>query len=218
MKIVISLGGSVMVPDKVDVDFLFKFKNLIKEHRKIKFVIITGGGKTSRNYQIDLLNDLQKDLIGIQATRLNARLLLFVLGKLAEQKVYTNVKEMIKNFGKKIIVSGGMIPKNSTDYICSLVAKGINADFILNISNVTGIYDKDPRKYKDAKMFSELSFKRFNSLFGKGKWKPGQNVIFDQKAARFCSKNRIKLVFASKDIKNLDNILSEKKFAGTIVS
>lgn len=217
MKIVISLGGSVIVPDKMDTGFLLKFKNLIKKHKKHKFAIITGGGKTCRSYQIKLLDDLQKDLIGIQITRLNARLLLFIFGKLAKQKIYTNVKDIIKNFGKKVIVSGGITPGNSTDYICSLIAKGIDADFIVNVSNVRGIYDKDPRKYKNAKMFSELSFKEFKNLFGKGKWKPGQNVIFDQKATRFCARNKIKLVFISKHIKNLDRFLSGKEFIGTVV-
>ena len=45
MKIVISLGGSVIVPDKIDVNFLEKFKKIINKIKKgNKIVIVTGGG------------------------------------------------------------------------------------------------------------------------------------------------------------------------------
>ncbi|BCX15661.1 MAG: uridylate kinase [Candidatus Parcubacteria bacterium] len=53
MIYVISLGGSILVPEEINIGFLRKFKNLIlKEiNKNKKFIIIVGGGKTARKYQ-----------------------------------------------------------------------------------------------------------------------------------------------------------------------
>ncbi len=51
MKVVISLGGSVVVPDKLDISFLRRFKALIGKYPKNRFVIICGGGRLARNLQ-----------------------------------------------------------------------------------------------------------------------------------------------------------------------
>ena len=80
MKIVFSLGGSVIIPNKVDLSYLDKFKKLILKLKKShKIIIVTGGGKTARNYISALEQEgLDKNTlsyIGIFTTRLNARLI-----------------------------------------------------------------------------------------------------------------------------------------------
>jgi len=47
--VVISLGGSLIIPDKVDVNFLSNFKKVIKNNLgKYKFIIVCGGGSIAR--------------------------------------------------------------------------------------------------------------------------------------------------------------------------
>ncbi len=80
--IVISLGGSILAPARVDDVYLQQFVNLIKEEadRGKRFAIITGGGSISREYRDALLhvreaNTETLDMLGIATTRLNALLL-----------------------------------------------------------------------------------------------------------------------------------------------
>ena len=51
--VVISLGGSIIVPDKINVEFLKDFKKLINDfvEKGNKAIIVCGGGKTARLYQ-----------------------------------------------------------------------------------------------------------------------------------------------------------------------
>ena len=75
--IVMSLGGSVIIPDKINYGFLDKFKDwVIRLSKNHRFVIVTGGGSTARKYLSPLLKKgiSQKTacLIGIGITRMNA--------------------------------------------------------------------------------------------------------------------------------------------------
>src|SRR3989338_2713916 len=92
--IIISLGGSLIVPDEIDVEFLKSFKNLILSQvsKGKKFVIIAGGGKVCRRYNDAVKkittpskNDL--DWLGIATTRLNSELIRISFGDLAFGKI-----------------------------------------------------------------------------------------------------------------------------------
>src|SRR3989338_5313287 len=106
---IISLGGSLIAPDNIDIQFLKGFKAVIEEHIKNgnKFVIICGGGKTARKYQeaaseLMAAGNEELDWIGIMATRLNALLLLYIFGKNTQDPIVANPTEKI-NFKKSIV-------------------------------------------------------------------------------------------------------------------
>jgi len=114
--IVISLGGSLIYPDTIDVDFLKGFRKLIEKFIKkgYKFVIYCGGGKLARNFQnaassITKLSNYDLDVLGIHCTELNAHLVHEILKKHAEEFVISNPNVKIK-FTKKIIVASGWLP------------------------------------------------------------------------------------------------------------
>ena len=101
MKIwVISLGGSLIVPDKIDYSFLEKFRNNLRKHyKKCKFVVVTGGGSIARKY-ISLLerenrSEKERSIAGIRATRMNALFLMQFFGKEANEKLPADMKELI---------------------------------------------------------------------------------------------------------------------------
>ncbi|MBU0615016.1 MAG: UMP kinase [Nanoarchaeota archaeon] len=217
MTKIISLGGSIIVPDAIDTEFLKRFRDLILSHDD-KFAIYCGGGSIARKYQKALAEvvgeDKDKlDWMGISATHLNAFLIRSIFKDVAEDEIIKDPTLKIK-FDKKVLVAGGWKPGWSTDYDSVLLAKNIGADTVINLTNVDHIYDKDPRKFKDAKAIKELSWDNLLLLIGED-WKPGLNAPFDPIAAKKARELGIKAYVVGKDIDNLKNVLSGKEFVGT---
>ena len=53
--IVISLGGSLIIPNQINYPFLKDFRKILENNKKkYKFVVVCGGGKTARNYMAGL--------------------------------------------------------------------------------------------------------------------------------------------------------------------
>jgi uridylate kinase len=220
---VISLGGSLLVPGEIDINFLRKFKSIIEREIKVgeKFIIIVGGGKTARNYQnaaksLTKVSNEDLDWLGIHATRINAHLLLTIFRKYAYYRIIKNPKEKVK-FKEKILIAAGWKPGFSTDHDAVLLAKTYDSDTIINLTNVDYVYDKDPNKFKDAKPFKEISWKDYLKLIDQ-KWIPGMSAPFDPVASKLAQKFRIKVIIINgRRIKNLKNYLENKKFTGTII-
>lgn len=217
---VLSLGGSLLCPERVDIDFLRKFKKFILKWIKKgkKFVIFVGGGKIAREYQKagKELKVKNKDLdwIGISATHLNATLLKSIFSKLAFEKVISDPREKI-NTKRKIIICGGWKPGRSTDFDAVLMAKNLNAKRVINLSNIDFVYDKDPQKFKDAKPLKKISFDNLLKIVGK-KWKPGANLPFDPEATKLAKKEKIKIIILNgRNFKNLEKLFQGRKFQGT---
>jgi uridylate kinase len=222
--IVISVGGSLVCPDSINIDFLRKFKEVIVKHimKGKRFVLIVGGGRIARNYQaaareIGKLDDEDVDWLGIHATRINAHLVRTILKEYAESHVVHDPTEKV-SFKQKVLVASGWKPGFSTDYDAVLLAKQLKVSKIINLSNIFYVYDKDPSKYSDAKPYKTLSWKHFREMFSE-KWNPGLNIPFDPVASKEAEKQKmIVYIINGADLKNLDNILEEKDFAGTIIS
>ena len=209
--IVMSLGGSIIVPDKIDVEFLKKFRKIILDFvsKGNKVIIITGGGRTCRVYQnaskeIIKSSNLDLDWIGISATKLNAELVRVIFGKTAYKEVVPNYNT--KGIKSKIIIGSGHLPGSSSDLDAVMWAKNYKADYVVNFSDVDYIYDKNP-KLKGAKPLPNLSWNQMQKLVGT-KWKAGANFPFDPVATKLCKKLKLKLVFMNgRNIKNIDNFL-----------
>ena len=220
---VISLGGSLVVPNEINIKFLSLFKNIIEKKIKEnkKFIIIVGGGKTARNYQkaakaLTKASNEDLDWLGIHATRINAHLLLTIFRKYAYFRIIKNPKEKI-NFKEKILIAAGWKPGFSTDYDAVLLAKTYNSDTIINLTNVDYVYDKDPNKFKFAKPFKEISWKDYLKLIEQ-KWIPGMSAPFDPIASKLAQKFKFKVIILNgRKLKNLENYLANKNFKGTII-
>ncbi len=218
--IIISLGGSLIVPEKIDAVFLSAFKKFIFS-RPERFVIITGGGKTARNYQEAIremgdLNAEDADWIGIHTTRLNAHLIRTIFRNYAHPHIEFDPTKKI-TFKEKILVAAGWKPGCSTDHDAVLLAKQLKIRKIINLSNIDYVYDKDPRKYPDAKRFDAISWKDFRKIVG-DKWDPGLNTPFDPVASREAEKLKLEVaIMNGRNLENIANYLEGKKFRGTII-
>ncbi len=221
---VISLGGSLINPGRVDNGFLKNFRALILSQIKKgnRFILVTGGGKPARDYLEALKavgNPTSDDLdwIGIFGTRFNAQLVRLMFGKLAHPIVIEDPNKKVK-FKEKILVAGGWIPGRSSDYPAMALAKTYGAKTLINLSNIDYLYDKDPRKFKNAKKITGITWAGFRKIVG-DKWSPGKNAPFDPTAAKFAQKNKFRVIIAAgKNLKDLENIFQGKKFQGTIIA
>ncbi|MBP9816755.1 MAG: UMP kinase [Candidatus Pacebacteria bacterium] len=223
--VVVSVGGSLIVPDQIDVNFLFRFRELIL--RKVKegfsFYIVTGGGKLARRYQ-DAAKEARGDLssedadwIGIHSTRLNAHLMRTIFSEYSRDRI---VKDPTKSLraSDPVIIGSGWKPGWSTDYCSVLAAKKIGAKKMVNLSNIDYVYEKDPRTNPEAKKFETISWSDFRALIPKD-WDPGLSSPFDPIAAK--EAESLKLEVAIMNGANLDEFekyLDGQTFAGTTIS
>ena len=222
-QIVISLGGSLIIPEEIDVDFVRLFVETTKKYisNGFNFLIITGGGKICRKYNDYLkkiTNPSNEDLdwLGIATTRLNAEFIRICFGDMAYEKVIMD-PDFIPVTTKPIIVGGGWKPGNSSDLAAVYSAKSIGAKKIINLSNIDFVYDKDPKRYQDAKAISQMSWDDFMLLFPPN-WDPGFNAPFDQIAAREAKNLGYEvIVLNGNNIENLKNYLDCKEFIGTVI-
>ena len=220
--IVMSLGGSIIVPNTVDIQFLKNFKKIIERFikKKYRFVIYCGGGKTARNYQkaasnIINLNNKKLDWIGIHATILNANFMKILFGDVAEEHIVMDPTKKIK-FNKKILIAAGWKPGWSTDYDTVLLAKNLKLNTIINMSNIDYVYDHDPKKNKNARKIKNICWKHYKKIAG-NKWKAGLNKPFDPIATREAEKIRLKVTIIGKNLRNFESLLNNGKFKGTVI-
>lgn len=225
MKIVvISLGGSIIVPGEIQIKFLKAFKEFILRFLKkdYKFIVVTGGGSVARNYinaasKFSKIPDEDKDWLGIHATRINAHLLRTIFKKEAYPVVLDNPLKKIDGKQYKLFIASGWRPGWSTDYCAVLIADRFKADKVINASNIDYVYDKDISKYKDANPIKEITWNKYRKLIGT-KWKPGMKSPIDPIAAKMASKLKMTMVVVKgTDLKNLENALLDKKFTGTVI-
>jgi len=223
--IVISLGGSLIIPDKPNTKFLVQFvKTLRKHYSTHKFVVVCGGGSIARKYisALKAENKSKRELAnaGIRATRMNAQFIMQMFTKKEVNDFLPLNMKQVKNALKKnnVVICGALrfSPNSTSDSTAAKLAHYLKTEFI-NLTNVAGLYDKDPKKYKDAKFIPLSTWEEFNAKVSKIKFSHGQNFILDQKASEIIKKHRIKTYLLGSDLKNFSNALAEKKFTGTII-
>jgi uridylate kinase len=224
--IVISLGGSLIIPDEINLELLNEFRKVIlKNTKKYKFIVVCGGGKTARNY----INGLSKEkienkeffqsLLGISATRINARFMTYFFGKDANQGIPHDMKE-VENMLKihDVVFCGALrYSKHQTsDSTTAKLCHYFNSVFI-NLTDVSGLFDKNPKIFKKAKYIPRISHKNFLKMANKIEFKPGIHFIIDQTAAKLIKKYKIPVYLIGPDMKNFDNLLNIKHFVGSVI-
>ena len=223
---VISLGGSLIVPDSVDTDFLSSFKSAVAEYlaedKMRKLILVCGGGATARKYQQAYLKIIpnaapdELDWIGIRATRINAELVKNIFKGYTADTVVTD-PTAVSVFAGRILVASGWKPGFSTDYDSVLLAEKFFANTIINLSNIEKVYSDDPKKNPNAVPIEKITWPEFQKLVG-DVWRPGINVPFDPVASKKAAENGFKVIIASgANIKNLINILNGRDFTGTSI-
>ena len=228
MVTVISLGGSIVAPDGVDVEYLHKFTqvigDLINADNERRFIFVVGRGGPARTWQNAYrticggvpCND-EADWIGVMATRLNAQLVKAVFAEWCSQDVVTDPTVDIPLLGK-VLVAAGWKPGFSSDNDAVLLAQRFGAQTVINLSNIEKIYTADPKTDPLAQPLDTISWADFRAMVG-DEWIPGKNVPFDPVASRHAEQIGLTVICAAgKNLENLQNIINGKIFIGTTIS
>jgi uridylate kinase len=228
---VISLGGSIIAPDEVDVPFLRDLRTTLVEYLERdperRLILACGGGAPARRYQRAYREILEsgdgappepeaQDWIGIAATRLNAELMRQLLARYCAERVIVDPVE-VSVFPGRVLVAAGWKPGFSTDYDAVLLAEKFQADTLLNLSNIAKVYDADPKTHPDARPLERMSWVELQKLVG-DTWTPGQNVPFDPVATAYAARIGLTVIVAAgREIGNLRAILNGESFIGTVI-
>ncbi len=210
MKIVISVGGSVLYDKKFNIKLAKDLKRVLDKFNN-DYKVVAGGGTLAR----DLISQFNFDeeslhTLGIMATKINAFALSRILG-------YKFVDIHPKRIGKikENTVSGGYKPGWSTDVDAAIIAKYWSADAFLNMTNVDHVYTDNPTN-KNAKPIDFMDYESAIELLGNN-FDPGMHYPIDPRAVKILMSKRIP-IYIFKGIKNLEKILAGKEFVGTIIN
>ncbi len=224
--IIISVGGSLIVPNGgIDTKFLKKLNKFVRKQvsEGKRLFLVAGGGKTARHYRdagqevIGDLTDEDLDWLGIHSTRLNAHLLRTIFKDIAHPRIIENYDKKITKLNKPVVIGAGWKPGWSTDYDAVKLAQDYHGKLIINLTNTDWVYDKDPRKYKNAKPIKRLTWEEMEKIVGT-RWKPGINAPFDPVAAQLAKKLKLTVIVANgHNFANLEKILAGENFKGTVI-
>ena len=148
----------------------------IKRNSNLQVAVVIGGGNIFRGLSASEngMNRVTADYMGMMATIMNALALQDALEQVeVHSRVQTSfeIREVAEPFilrramrhlekNRIVIFAGGTgNPYFTTDTAAVLRAVEIGADIILKATKVDGVFDKDPMKHKDAKMFKRISYK-----------------------------------------------------------
>ncbi len=227
-RVVFSIGGSLVVPNGgIDTSFLKNLNSFIRKELakgdQRQFFLVVGGGATARQYRDagrevvghELTRD-DLDYLGIHATKLNAHLVKTIFRDIAHPYIIKHY-EIIRRVEEQVVVAAGWKPGWSTDYDALLLCEDYGVDTVINLSNVTQVYDKDPNKFNDAKPIDKMNWKEFRTMVG-DEWIPGMHAPFDPIAAKKAEALGVKVIIMSgENFKNIENYFEEKEFVGTVI-
>lgn len=207
-------GDSVSIPSYIK---MAKEISQIKKNGK-ELAIVIGAGNIFRGRMVgeEDFDRVAADFMGMIGTIINGIGLKEALKEAnidAEVFSAISVGEVVNSYSKEkaikaleegriVILAGGTgNPFFTTDSAAALRACELNCDLVLKATNVDGVYDKDPRKNDDAKMYKEISYREVIEK---------QLNVMDITAFTLCFENKKPIiVFNIKDLSKLlkgDNI------------
>lgn len=221
----VSLGGSVIVPDDMDDVFLRQFSEMIEGLcERYQIYLVCGGGKIAR-YYISVgrslgLSEFQLDELGIMATRLNASLVTQALRERSVDKVPTEVLEAHRLERKgKVVVMGGTVPGHTTDAVSAMLAMEVRAARIINGTSVDAAYTADPRKDPQAERLSKISHQQLFELVNVGLHGAGPSNVFDRLGAQIARDNCIDIYIVNgRNLEEVRAAIEGRPIKGTVVS
>lgn len=223
-KVVISLGGSIIIPNDRDGEFLQRFASLLhtltKEH---EMYVVCGGGKVARYYITTGrhlgASEEQLDELGIEVTRLNAGLLRVALGDGPLDAIPRTVAEAASQHRPgSIMVMGGTTPGHTTDAVSAALAEKVGAVRIVNATSVDGVYSSDPRVDPKSVKYDRITFQELEDMMHKGAHGAGRSHIFDPQGAEIVRRCRIPiLVVDGRDLDEMECAIRGQGIKGSVI-
>jgi|TARA_B100001750_G_scaffold84715_1_gene66934 uridylate kinase len=210
-RIVIKFSGKVFAMENVKLlkDYA---RFLVKISKTYQPIIVAGGGKIARHYishaRSSGADESTLDELGIEISRLNAKLLIYALKGKAYSHPPTTLKEAQHAVDSGlIVVAGGLHPGQSTNGTAALIAEKTKAVQFINATDVDGIYDSDPNNNKKAKMFKKIEIKKLKKILIHEDSIAGGYDLMDIVALKIIERSKIKTRVIKSDIKNLEKAI-----------
>jgi len=210
-RIVIKLSGKVFGMDNAKIiqnyaDFLIKISKICQP------IVIAGGGVIARHYISHARNfnvdESTLDELGIEISRLNAKLLIYALKNKAYSHPPTTLQEVKHAVDDGlIVVAGGLHPGQSTNGTAALIAEKIQAEQFLNATDVDGVYDMDPNKFKKAKKFKSIELKNLKNILVHEDSVAGGYDLMDIVALKIIERSKIKTRILKADPKIIEKAI-----------
>lgn len=179
-RVLLKLSGEALAGADgfgIDSDIIARIASEVAavRNRGVEIALVIGGGNFFRGISgaSQGFDRVSADHMGMLATVINALAMQDALSKIS---ITTRVQSAIQmnqicepfisrrarrhlEKGRVVIFAGGTgNPFFTTDTAAALRAKEINAEVVMKATNVDGAYDKDPRKFPDAKLYQEVTF------------------------------------------------------------
>ena len=227
-RILLKLSGEALKNHNagiIDFDYCLNLCDKIKKLYESGFTIriVVGGGNIWRGRQNTNIDSSLSDQVGILSTTINSLVLNATFKELNIDSVVVNsldIENIVDKVEKskinsyieqnKIIIFGGGTGNVgcSTDTAAALRAIDINADYLIKLTNVDGVYNKDPNVYDDAKKYDEITFDEALEKNLK---------IMDKEAFLICKENSIPIIVMNINELQEINILSSIKNLGSLI-
>ena len=218
-KVVVSLGGSVINPGQPNLELLSKMADIFNDFEG-KIGIVTGGGRYARIYSSAVRelsgNEFFADEVAILETKQNALLVLASLKDVCPYvpESFREASSLLNSYSK--VVMGGALPGITTDAVSVMLAEVIRADRVINISNVDGVYDKDPKE-EGAKKLESLSLNELLELaYAYDRRAAGEHFIFDLLACKLAARSSLEIHFISPNPEDIHAALRGRSHSGTV--
>jgi uridylate kinase len=222
-RIVIKLSGSIFDQD-INHDSIKNYAQmLIDISNNVQPIVIAGGGKIARHY-IDLARSLGSDeanldIIGIEVSRLNAKLLIAALDDQAYSQVPRNLEEVaIAVASGKIVIAGGLHPGQSTNATSALIAETSKASGFVNSTDVDGIYDSDPNVNPNARLFKEITVNECIEILRAERTMAGTYDLMDIIALKVIERSKIPTRVIRSDVGNIRDVIDGKDIGTKIIT
>ena len=231
-NIVIKFGGSLLFSEGGTINYekITEFCDLIKNDQNYdSIIIVCGGGTIARQYIKAIRefteNEILCDLIGIDISRINSRLIVANMKEFAYPQVPESFKELSTAIiTSKIVVMGGLQPGQSTTSVAIQVAEFLKTARLVILTDVDGIYDKDPKVFDDAKLLRELNYDSLQKIIlemsGDKQAAAGEYRIFDAVSLQILKRSNVVVSVISGS--NLDQFKklwnNEKANVGTTIT
>lgn len=194
---VFAVGGSIYTSQ---LEKTPEIAEALKQHTPS--CIVVGAGELKKNIDAVEASEGDKDLIGVQATRLNAR----TLG--TQMKAHPSIPENaeeIKTLSKtgENIVMGGLNPGFSTDAVAAIAAELMDAELYI-VSDIDGVYTEDPVK-EDAEKLEEVTVDEVREIISGNSSNAGSYELIDKTALNIIERSKIPTKIMKGSIENLKN-------------
>jgi uridylate kinase len=222
LKAVLKLGGFAF-DSELSGNKVGAYARVMREFsRKNRLVVVTGGGSIARKYVAAArelgASEFVCDQIGIQVSRLNARVLMIALNGTAFPRMPLSPEDLMESVRSElIVVMGGLQPAQSTNAVAALAAEVMRADLFVNATDIDGVYTADPRKDPNAKKLDAVSLDDLTDILSKEGFKAGEYDLMDPLAIRIIRRSKIPVVVVDgRDPSSIEKALSGKRIGTKI--